>query len=106
MEPHAKVDHRFCIRGALGTDGAACETFTTSRSASRNELPQVRICCSSLAVQSHSQHAHGSSPVSSRQCLRLCASWTRSNSKNCSQYGRSSCNGSAQKHTSTHRAVP
>ena len=42
-------------------------------------------------------HAHGSLPFSSLHVLRACASLMLSNSKNASQYGRSSCSGVAQK---------
>jgi len=69
-------------------------------------LPRDWSFASKLRVQSHSQQAHGSVPFQSRQLRRACPSLMVSNSKYCSQYGRSSARGVGQKQTSTHWAVP
>src|SRR5437763_9675341 len=76
------------------------------RNVERNDSPCPWSFSSNFAVQSQSQHAHGSVPFSCRQFRRECASLTVSNSKYFSQYGRSSSNGGSQKHVSTQIATP
>src|SRR5947207_14112337 len=76
------------------------------RSRARNDSPCPWSFSSNFAVQSQSQHAHGSVPFSCRQFRRECASLTVSNSKYFSQCGRSSSNGGSQKHVSTQVATP
>src|SRR6185295_4236746 len=71
-----------------------------------NGFPCLPSHASSRFVQSQPMHAHGSEPFSSRHALRACASLMESNSKNSSQYGRSSCSGVAQKQVSTHLTRP
>src|SRR2546429_1860642 len=61
-----------------------------ARNFTENDVPCVASDSSSLFVQSQSQQAHGSVPFSCRQLRRECASFTLSNSKYSSQYGRSS----------------
>src|SRR5437660_1145866 len=63
------------------------------RNVCKNESPCVASDSSSFFVQSQSQQAHGSVPFSCRQLRRECASFTLSNSKYSSQYGRSSASG-------------
>src|SRR5256885_2091553 len=76
------------------------------RNVERNDSPCPWSFSSNFAVQSQSQHAHGSVPFSCRQFRRECASLTVSNSKYFSQCGRSSSNGGSQKHVSTQVARP
>jgi hypothetical protein len=55
------------------------------RNVTRNGSPRACRFSSSFAVQSQSQHAHGSVPFSCRQLRRECASFTVSSSKYFSQ---------------------
>src|SRR5207302_331725 len=90
------------IRRANTTAGReVIQLFSRFRRFSKNGSPLWATRSSSLRVQSQSQQAHGSVPFSCRQFLRLCASLIFANSKNSSQYGRSSASGVAQKQVST-----
>src|SRR5438067_187478 len=80
-------------RGARFANLQGASQSLLARNFAENDVPCVASRSSSLFVQSQSQQAHGSVPFSCRQLRRECASFTLSNSKYSSQYGRSSASG-------------
>src|SRR6266480_3002390 len=95
--PHSRIDHEHEHEHDYDEE---------ERNVERNDSPWPASFSSKFAVQSQSQHAHGSLPFSCRQFRRECGSLTVSNSKYFSQCGRSSSNGGSQKHVSTQIATP
>src|SRR5205807_6860565 len=103
-----------CGEGAATNTRGACFANLQNRASqsllarnfAENDVPCVASRSSSLFVQSQSQQAHGSVPFSCRQLRRECASFTLSNSKYSSQYGRSSASGGSQKQVSAQVAAP